>query len=913
MGSSCGLKWEGDEMAGRSGQNKSRGQGPGSLQEWLLRVVVPPDDRRHILHELDELHDLKALKLGGPAARRWRRRKLWGFVIRALPVFWWKRPLSGFLGILSNRDGRLGALDLLRQDLQFAFRSFLRKPAFTTAAILILGLGIGATTTIYSVVDTVMLRPLPYPDPGRLVHFGGYGGVRPSLFLRWKEGLNSYDGIGAAWTVHLALTEEGPPQRLRVARVTPDLLPNLGATAELGRLFMADDFEGDAAVCLLSPGIWQRNWGGDPSVLGRTIRVDGRPLVVAGVLSPGFVPPEAVTGRGVDLWVPFRAAAEESITWSILSVAGRLKEGVSRIAAQEELNTFTANLAEEYPDLLVRQDGSIRYTRLLPLQVATFREIGGPLLLLMWAVVLMLLIACANVANLLLAQATSRARELALRGALGASRSRIVRQLLTESVALALVSGILGVALAYLGVQAFLRFNPGGVPRIQALAVDPRVLLFALMASVATGLIFGTMPALFASRRDVARALQEGGVASSASRRGRRTRSALVVAEIALALVLLSSAGLFFRSLLVMTRVDTGFQVEELVTVPLTLAGAYEAPQRRELTDALIDRLTELPGTQGVAVGLTVPFEYVGASKCCIAHDISSVGGDGNPDPLPSTIVHPVTSGYFRTLGAQLSAGREFETADAEGDGRVAVINEPTARYFFGTGDPIGRTLAVGGWGTFTVVGVARGVRHWGVPEGVRAEVYVPWGRWGAFSDIYKLMVRSTADLDVLAPAIREAIWSLDPSLPVEEVVPMRQRVEASMAGRRFLSVLLGTFAALALALATGGIYASMLYTVGQRKQELGIRLALGAGGPQVVGLVLRGGLTLTLVGVALGLGGSIGISAVLRGWLYGVDLVDRPTFAGTVLLLASAALLASLVPALKAARTNPQQTLKAE
>jgi len=862
---------------------------------------------------MEELHQLKALKVGGPAASRWRRRKLWGFVIRALPVFWWKRPLSGFLGLLSNRDGRLGSVDLLRQDLRFALRSFLRKPAFTTAAILILGLGIGATTTIYSVVDTVMLRPLPYPDPGRLVHFGGYGGVRPSLFLQWKEGLDSYEGIGAAWTVHMALTEEGSPQRLRVARVTPDLLPILGATAELGRLFMADDFRGDAAVCLLSPGLWQRNWGGDPAILGRTLRVDGQSLVVAGILSPGFVPPEAVTGRGVDLWVPFRAAAEESISWSILSVAGRLKDGVGRIAAQEELNTFTTNLAEDYPNLLVRQDGSIRYTRLLPLQVATFREVGGPLLFLMWAVVLMLLIACANVANLLLAHATSRARELALRGALGASRSRIVRQLLTESVALALAGGILGVALAYLGVQAFLRFNPGGVPRIQALAVDPRVLLFALLASVATGLIFGTMPALLASRRDVARALQEGGAASSPSRRGRRTRSALVVAEIALALVLLSSAGLFFRSLLVMTRVETGFRVDELVTIPLTLAGAYEAPQRRQLTDALVHRLNGLPGTRGVAVGLTVPFEYVGASKCCIAHDISAVGGAGSPDALPSTIVHPVTPGYFRTLGAELSAGREFEAADQDGDGLVAIINEPTARHFFGSDDPVGRTLVVGGWGTFTVVGVARGVRHWGVPEGIRAEVYVPWGRWGAFSDIYKLMVRSTTDLEVLAPAIREAIWSLDPSLPVEEIVTMRQRVDASMAGRRFLSILLGTFAALSLGLATGGIYASMLYTVGQRRQELGIRLALGAGGRQVVGLVLRGAASLTLIGVALGLAGSIGISVTLRGWLYGVDLVDRPTFGGTVLLLGGAALLASLVPALKAARTNPQQTLKAD
>jgi putative ABC transport system permease protein len=884
-----------------------------SLAEQVLRVVVPPEDRRHILDELDELYEAKAAKLGAEEALRWRRRQIWRFVARALPVFWWKRPLTGAMGLMSNRDGRLSSMDLVRQDLRFAFRSFVKKPGLAVSAVLILGVGIGAATTMFSVVDTVMLRPLPYPDPGELVHFGGHGGTRPMLYLRWRDGLESFDGIGAASTGPANLTGEGPPQRVRSAGVTDELLPLLGARPHLGRLFTQDDFQGEASVVLLGPGFWERNWGGDPSVVGRTLIVNGSPVVVAGILSPDFHPPEAVTGNQVDVWLPFRAETEESLGWSILAVVGRLKDGVGAAGAQAELRSFTTNLAEEYPDLLIRQDGTIRHTNLIPLQVATFRGVGSTLLFLTWAVLLMLLIACANVANLLLAHGTGRARELALRGALGASRNRIVKQLLTESISLGLAGGVLGVGLAFLGVRLFLRFSPGGVPRIEDLAVDPRVLGFAFLASLVTGLVFGTVPALHASRRDVAKALQEGSTASSASRRGKRTRSGLVVLEIALALVLLSSAGLFLRSLVLSTQVDLGFRTEQLVSASLRLVSGYEAEQRQDFTRAVKERLEALPGTRSVAASLTVPFEFTGASRCCMSNDVSGGVGSLSVDPLPRVMIHPVTPGYFRTLGAQLSAGREFEAADEEGDGFVAVISEPAARYFFGADEAVGKSIHLANWGAFTIIGVARGVRHWGVPSGVEAEVYVPWGRWGAFSDIYQLTVRSAAPLESLAPAVREAIWAIDPNLPVEEVVPMDQRVEASRRGQRFITSLLGTFAMIALVLATGGIYASMLYAVGQRRREMGIRLALGAGGGQLVRMVIRAGLTLTVIGVGLGLAGSMGVSVVLRSWLYGVGIVDTVTIGSVVLVLACAALLASMIPALKAARTDPLDTLKVE
>jgi putative ABC transport system permease protein len=467
--------------------------------------------------------------------------------------------------------------------------------------------------------------------------------------------------------------------------------------------------------------------------------------------------------------------------------------------------------------------------------------------------------------------------------------------------------------LAFLGVRAFHRVNPGGVPRVQDLTVDPRVLFFALFASLATGLAFGLWPALRGSRKDVAEAIKEGGTAAVGALRGKWTRRGLVITEIALALLLLTGAGLFFRSLVSMARVDPGFEIEQMVMVPLHLGGGFEAVQRQQFTKEVTARLEASPGTEGVAAGLTAPFQYVGASRCCIWHEVRAANGVEANRSLPMVMAQPVTPGYFHTIDAPITSGREFEATDEAGDGHVAIINEPTARYFFGTEDAVGRSLDVGGWGDFTVVGVARGVHHWGPAAGVPPAVYVPYSQWGAFSDAYSLMVRSTDDTETLASLIREAVWAFDPGVPVEEIVPMRQRVEASMAGQRFLSILLGVFASVALILATAGIYATMLQAVGQRRQEMGIRMALGAGGGQMVRLVLRGGMALTAVGVLLGVVASLGLTLVLRSWLFGIGAVDPLTMAGVVAVVGFSALLACLVPAFRAARIDPIETLKAE
>ena len=883
------------------------------LSEWALRVVLPRSDRQHILDELDELHRMRTARHGREAADRWRERQIWSFVLRALPTFWWRRPLRGYLRVMAQRDRRLSALDILRQDLRFAWRAFLRRPGFALAAIVILGVGIGATTTIFTVVDTVVIRPLPYPEPGELVHFGGGVGTRPMLFTRWRDGLRSYEAVEAAWNVSYNLTGTGSPKRIQVSRVTPRLLSILGARPHLGRLLVSDDYRADATVGLLGYGFWQREWGGDEAVLGSSIQVEGRPLVVAGILSPEFEPPAIVTGESVDLWLPLDADSEEIATWSILSVVGRLEDGAGLRAAQEELNAFSAHLAEELPDYMLTPAGAVRTTRLIPLQLANAGTVARPLALLTWAVVLLLLIACANVANLLLAHGTARAREMALRGALGAGRGRILRQLLTESMVLALVGGVIGVGLAVLSIEVFRPFVPSSIPRIHELAAEPGILLIALAVSVATGLVFGMMPALHASRGDVAEALKEGGPASSAATRGKRARSGLVVAEIALSLVLLSSAGFLFRSLVASARVDPGFESESLVSIPLHLGSGYDTPARNRFTREVMVRLGALPGTEAVAAGLTAPFQYVGAVKCCMRHEIEVLGRVGADQTPPLVWTHPVTPGYFRTLAAKLAQGREFTDADEDGEGRVLILNEPLARYLFGAEEPLGRSVRLADWGTFTVVGVVRGVWHWGAQQGVQPEVYVPYAQWGAFSDTYHLLIRSTADLSALAPAIRETVWAVDPGLPVEEIVPMIRRVEASLVGQRFLSGLLAAFALVSLLLATGGVYASMLFSAGQRRQEMGIRMAMGAGGAHVVGLVLRSGLSMTATGMVIGLPVSVGVARLLRGFLYGVSPMDPLTLGGVAVLLAGSALLACLLPALKAARADPLETLKAE
>ena len=805
-----------------------------------------------------------------------------------------------------------GVMGGFLQDLRYGVRTLLKRPGFSLTAILILAAGVGATTTIFSVVDTVVFRELPYPDAGRLVHFDNGSHPYPN-FRTWSQ-MSSFQSVSAERDVEVDLTGDGAPERLSAVSVSSEFFRMFGAAPHLGRLFDAGDYPGDRSVSVLGYGFWQRRWGGDRSVIGRTLQIDGAPTVVVGIIDPDFEPPEIETGSRVDVWFALDDGGERANAhgFHTLGVVGRLQPGVSVEAAQAEVDAERRLIAEDFPQNYVRRDGSLRTTPLTPLREATVVSVRSTLYVLLGAVGLMLLIACANVGNLFLAHGTARMREIALRSALGAGRGRIASQVLTESILLALVGGALGVTLAYAGVDLFKRFNPGGIPRIDAVAVDLRILLFTVLISGATGVLFGLLPALQAMRADVSDALKEGAATATASRGGRRVRSGLVIAEIALAVVLLTGAGLLFRSFIARVQVDPGFDAEQLVVLPLSLGAEYEESERRHFTDNLLERIGALPGTRSVAAGWKLPFSVTGRSRCCWS---TSVEGDpaliDEDNPFIS-IVHPVSPGYFETLGASLAYGREFVPADSDPEGSPAMLNRRAAEALFGTDDALGHTIVLGG-SAHMVVGIVDGVHHWGLSQGVQDAVYVPYAAYGPAFPELDIVIRTDAPLETAAPALRDLVWALDAALPIPEITTMERRISSSLATPRFLSGLLGGFAAVALLLACGGVYGSMLYMVGQRRHEMGIRLALGAAGSDVIRLVMRYGLVLSGAGVALGVLAGLSLSGFLERLIWGVEPTDPLTFVAVALVLGGTAAAASFVPAWRASRTDPLQTLRAD
>ena len=817
-------------------------------------------------------------------------------------------------GTRTRRRRRREPMKDTLHDIRYAIRTLAKRPTFALTATLILGVGVGATTGIFSVVDTVLLRPLPYPEAGRLVHFTE--GAHSYPILRgWLE-MSSFESVAAARDDEVNLTGDGTPERLRSAAVSPEFFRMFGGAPYLGRLFDSGDYPGDRGVAVLDHGFWMRRWGGDPDVIGGTLTIDGQPSVVVGVLDPAFPNPEVETGGRVDLWFALDDGGEEANGhgYHVLGVVGRLAPGVSIDAAQAEVDAQLRALAEEFPQFYVSRDGTMAEVPLVPLRESVVRRVGPTLLTLLGAVALLLLIACANVANLFLAHGTARSREISLRSALGATRTRLARQVLTESILLALAGGALGAALAFAGVELFVRYDPGGFPRIDSVAVDLRVLAFSLGIAMLTGILFGILPALRAMHADVNDALKEGSAALSATRGARRLRSGLVVAEIALAVVLVTGAGLLARSFVARAQVDPGFDPENLVVVPLLLGAQYDETERRQFTEAILEQARAIPGVESAAAAWTTPFRRTGPGRCCWR---TRVVGDptlhDEDDPFRG-VIHPVTPDYFRTLRAPLAAGREFSAADD--DRVVAILNPPAARELFGTEEVVGRTLALGSATnplTVEVVGVNEGVHHFGPTEGVEEAVYVTYARFGTNLDDLEILVRTPEDVGTIAERLREAIWSLDPDLPIPEITTVEQRVSASLASPRFLAGLLGFFAAVALLLACGGVYGSMLYTVAQRRREMGIRLALGAGGRDVVRLVMRHGVALALVGVTLGTLAALAMSGVMTAWLWGVEPTDPATYAVVALLLAAAAASAAFVPAWRAGRTDPLETLRAE
>jgi predicted permease len=813
-------------------------------------------------------------------------------------------------------------MDTLLQDVRYAARKLMRTPAFTVVAVTTLTLAIGATTAIFSIVDGVLLKPLPYSTPAVLVLVSSTNkpdrGVPMSIvdFIDYRAQSKSFVGMAAVDNANVNLTADGvQPQRLTSARVGASFFDLLGIPMQLGRGFAAGEDALDASrTVVLSDGMWRGRFAGDPRILGQKIELDGNAYTVVGVASPKLRYP-----GNPDIWTPFvfqtwELAPENRGSHSMYAI-GRLKPGVTVEAARNELRAIAARLETQYPTTNTNFGGTAEQ-----LQQQIVGNVKPALYAMFGAVAFVLLIACANVANLLLVRAASRESEIAVRTALGAGRFRLVRQLVTESVLVAVAGAVLGAALAAWAVDAVVAFAPRELPRVDEIAVNGRVLLFTAATAMVTGMLFGLVPALHAARSDISQMLRES--TRGSGRGAQRTRSMLVVTETALAVVLLVGAGLLIRSFVRLIHVDPGFLTENVVSFNITLPQTKYQYDRDVIgfVKQLDERLRRVPGTQEVGVTFGRPLENF---RMRTGFDV-----EGRPPAAPGkrtvTEVHPASSTFFRSLGIKLVRGRLYTAAEDRGNvpGTVVVSQEFVKRYFPNE-DPLGKRITLGishdtaevGKGSVTaggeIIGVVADIKQFGLAGDAYPMAYVPFNPL-PFQDM-SVLVRSSADPQLVESAIRTQVRELDANLPLYNLTTMAQAVSSSVAQPRFYMVLLSAFAGVALLLAAIGIYGVISYAVSLRTRELGIRIALGATGERVVRLVLRQGLWMTGLGVLAGLAAAFWLTRVISGLVFGVGLLDPFTFAAVSVTLVSVAALASFLPARKAARVDPVIAMRAE
>ncbi|MDQ3805913.1 MAG: ABC transporter permease [Acidobacteriota bacterium] len=803
----------------------------------------------------------------------------------------------------------------LFNDIRYGARTLWKTPGFTGVAVLALALGIGANSAIFSVVNSVLLRPLPYRDPDRLVfvmeNFQQQdSSVSYPNFADWREQNRVFEQLAASRVTSFNLTGAGEAERLQGRMVTANFFHTLGVAPAAGRDFAPEeDRPGGEAVAVLSHGFWQRRFGGDPSVVGRRLLLNGQSHTVIGVAPAGFE-----YYSPVDLFVPLGswthpAMSERGSHPSIYAV-GRLKQGVTLEQARAEMGAIMERLGAEYP--LTNQGHGVT---LVPVYENVVGDVRPPLMILLGAVAFVLLIACANVANLLLARASARRKELAVRIALGATRGRIVRQLLSESVLLALLGGALGLLLALWGTDLLTSMIPEGIPRLQETSVNGRVLGFTLLVSLLTGIAFGSVPALQASKPDLNDTLKEGGRGSTGRRS--RARSAFVVAEVALALVLLVGAGLMIKSFAEVRRVEAGFNPQKLLTAQMSLsAEKYPGAKALAFLDELQRRIGALPGVESAAFSNGLPIYGAGTTSFLI---------EGQPRPKmgeePTAVEYVTTPGYFRTMGIPLLKGRYFSERDTRGSPMVALVDEDFARRFFPGEDAVGKRFQLfREYPAAEIVGVVGHVKHFGLDAAApfQAQFYftlaqIPDQYMNRMMGGISLVVRTAHDPADMAAAVRREVLAVDAEQPVYQVQTMEQIVSESLALRRFSMALLTVFAAVAALLATVGIYGVMSYSVSQNTHEIGIRMALGARPGDMLRLVIRQGMGLALIGVGLGLAGSLAVTRVMSSLLFGVSALDPTTFAGVTALLTAAALLACYVPARRATKVDPMEALRYE
>jgi predicted permease len=808
----------------------------------------------------------------------------------------------------------------LLQDLRYGIRMLARSPGFTAVAVLTLALGIGANTAIFSVVNGVLLRPLPYPEPDRLVQiyersaqFNEMSVSYPN-FLDWERMNHSFAGIAAYRGESFNSTGAGQPENIPGAVVTANFLSVLGVKPSQGRTFTPDeDRQGANPVAMVSEGLWKRRFGSDTAVLGKSLVLDGQSYTVVGIVPRDcqlLDPAEVIT----PLWQWSRRMNLESRDFHPgIRVVGRLRPGVSLAQARAEMENIARSLAQAYPKTNEGQG-----TTVVPLKNDIVGDVRPMLLLLQAAVGFVVLIACANVANLLLARSVARKREVAVRVALGASRGRVIRQFLTESVLLSLAGGGIGLLLASWGSAPLLAAVPGGLPRREAIGLDGSVLLFTLVVSLLTGILFGLLPALESSRSNLQEALKEGGRSPVGGQR--RTQSIFVVSEVALALVLLVGAGLLIRTLQRLWDVNPGLNPQHVLTMQVALSPTLlDDPSKIRIAwRQLLDRVRNIPGVESAAVTILVP-----------------LSGDDNEMPfwtsgqppssmaqMPEALTYITTPGYPRTMGIPLQRGRYFTEQDSESSHKVVVIDEVLAEHFFPGQDPVGKQLQLYMLGPAEIVGVVGHVKHWGLDADdsarIRDQLYFPFFQ---IPDQFmrqaktglRLVLRTGSNPVGVVSAVSKQVMGPGRDQPVYNVNSMEQLISSSVARRRFLRMVLVIFAGLALTLAAIGIFGVISYSVSQRTHEIGIRMALGAERRDVLALVGCQGLTLALAGVAIGLVAALGLTHFITGMLYGVRPTDPLTFVAVSLTLTSVALLASYIPARRATKVDPMVALRYE
>jgi putative ABC transport system permease protein len=806
-------------------------------------------------------------------------------------------------------------------DVRYGIRSLLKQPAFTAIAIATLALGIGANTAVFSVVNAVLLRPLPYDDPSRLVTIWEQSPQRDMYEMPvslanlrdWVDQNSTFEQIAAYTFTELNLTGNGEPARLLAVRSSANLFPLVGGRTVLGRTFQAEeDKEGADRVVVISNAVWRSRFGSDPNIVGRSLTLNNQSYSVVGVMSPGFQFPVGFGYMGkvlndpVDMYVPIVPGSNELRrgNYSFFAI-GRLKSGVSIEQARADMTAIESRLEQQYPE------GNTGIgVSLVPTDEQTVKEVRPALLVLLGAVGFLLLIACANIANLMLARTASREREIAIRLALGASRFRVLRLLLGESLLLSLAGGFLGLLLALWGTDALIALAPDNIPRLNEVGIDVRVFSFTLIVALITGVIFGVIPALQSAKPDLNEALKEGTRGSTGGVAGKRTRSTLVAVEVALSLVLLIGAGLMIKSFVRLQQVNLGFNPDQLVTTSLSLSRSKygEGRQQAAFYQDALQRLHSLPGVHSAAATTALPLT------------LSISGSDfrieGRPEPQEGQEMIVNTSGvspdYFRTLGVQILKGREFSDRDTSDAPLAAVINNDLARAYFPNEDPIGKRITFDdGESWISIVGVAGDIRRFGLDSNAKPEVFLPYLQRPSRS--MSLVVRSSTDASSMGAAVKTVIQNIDKDLPLEETKTMQELLAESNSGRRFNMLLLSLFAGVALLMAIVGIYGVMSYTVAQRTKEIGIRVAVGAQAGDVFRMVIGQGMMLALIGITLGLVAAFGVTRLMASMLFGVEATDPTTFIGIALLLAVVALVACYLPGRRAMKVDPLIALRYE